>query len=134
MAEETKPAQTSPAVKQKPRQEEARKNSKKSQGVQSAPVSTPKDGSCSDERCPRHGGLKTRGRIFEGKVVSARTKKTAVVELQYLRSVPKYERFEKRRSKMHVHIPDCYKVREGDMIKFMECRKISKTKAFVIIE
>lgn len=93
-----------------------------------------KEGICTDDTCPRHGLLRTRGRIFEGKVVSTKTRKTAVVEIQFLRSVPKYERYEKRKTKLHVHIPDCYKINEGDTIKFMECRKLSKTKAFVIID
>ncbi len=89
---------------------------------------------CKDVRCPRHGHLRTRGRIFEGKVVSTKARKTAVIELQYIRKVPKYERFEKRRGKLHVHVPECFSVKEGDTIKAMECRKLSKTKAFVILE
>ncbi|MFH1257729.1 MAG: 30S ribosomal protein S17 [Candidatus Micrarchaeota archaeon] len=89
---------------------------------------------CQDERCPKHGHLRVKGRIFEGLVVSTKAAKTAVVEIQYLRKVQKYERFEKRKSKLHVHIPVCYDVKEGDKIKFMECRKLSKTKAFVIID
>ncbi|MEK6954216.1 MAG: 30S ribosomal protein S17 [Candidatus Micrarchaeota archaeon] len=93
----------------------------------------PRDG-CGDVRCPRHGSLKTRGRIFEGKVVSVKAKRTAVVELQFLRKVSKYERFEKRKSKLHVHIPDCYSPKDGDIVRFMECRKLSKTKTFVIID
>ena len=36
---------------------------------------------CTDEKCPIHGSLRTRGAVFEGKVVSARTKKTVVVEI-----------------------------------------------------
>ncbi len=98
------------------------------------PIQSSNPDECTDIRCPRHGNLRTRGRIFEGKVVSTKAQKTAVVEIQNLRKVQKYERYEKRRSKLHVHIPNCNKVNEGDIIKFMECRKISKTKSFVIID
>ncbi|MFH1106736.1 MAG: 30S ribosomal protein S17 [Candidatus Micrarchaeota archaeon] len=89
---------------------------------------------CGDYRCPRHGGFKTRGRIFKGTVVSAKAKGNAVVEMPFLRKVAKYERLEKRRSKLHVHVPSCRTVSEGDKVRFMECRKLSKTKSFVLIE
>lgn len=89
---------------------------------------------CKDRRCPIHGGLKTHGRMFEGTVASTKADKTASVVVEFSRRVPKYERLEKRRSKLHVHIPDCMKVKEGDMVKFMECRKLSKTKNFVLIK
>ncbi|MFH0972314.1 MAG: 30S ribosomal protein S17 [Candidatus Micrarchaeota archaeon] len=111
--------------------DEKKKPAKKAKPIEAAEKQA---GECTDERCPKHGSLRTRGRIFEGKVVSTKAKKTAVVEIQYLRKVQKYERYEKRRSKIHVHIPDCNTVKEGDTIKLMECRKISKTKAFVIID
>ncbi len=78
--------------------------------------------------------IPTRGMIFTGKVVSTRAKNTAVVEIDYLRKVSKYERYEKRRSKIHVHIPTGIKVSDGDVIRFAECRKISKTKSHVIID
>jgi len=89
---------------------------------------------CTDKKCPRHGGLKTRGAMFEGKVVNAHSKNTAIVEIGYYRPVPKYERLEKKKSKFHVHIPGCMTVKEGSVIKFMECRKLSKTKSFVITD
>lgn len=87
---------------------------------------------CSDERCPFHGQLNTRGASFEGVVTSVKAKKTAVVERRFTRKVQKYERFEKRRSKIHAHVPDCIVVKEGDRVQIEECRKISKTKAHVV--
>ncbi len=89
---------------------------------------------CKDRRCPVHGGLKTHGRIFEGVVTSAKANKTASVAIEFFRKVPKYERLEKRRSKLHVHVPDCRSVQEGDKVKIMETRKLSKTKSFVLID
>ncbi len=139
MAPEEKKEEIGKITEETAAKEENKKEEKKINKKQKKPTTllaempSEKKG-CDDERCPRHGGLKTRGRIFEGKVVGTRTKKTAVVEIQYLRKVPKYERFEKRKSRLHVHIPDCYKVKDGDIIKLMECRKLSKTKSFVIVE
>ncbi len=89
---------------------------------------------CSDYRCPMHAGLKTRGAVKVGRVVSLKSRKTAVIEIPYLRRVPKYERVEKRRGKLHAHVPDCLaaSVREGLTVRVDECRKLSKTKAFVV--
>ncbi len=89
---------------------------------------------CHDKNCPIHGGLKTRGMVFEGRVVSAKSKNTAVIEIQRLYKVRKYERLEKRRSKIHVHVPPCMQVKEGEIIKAAECRKISKTKSHVMVK
>ncbi|MFA5246423.1 MAG: 30S ribosomal protein S17 [Candidatus Micrarchaeia archaeon] len=78
--------------------------------------------------------ISTRGMIFAGKVVSTKAPKTAVVAIDYLRKVPKFERVEKRRTKLHVHVPDGMEVKEGDTVKFVECRKLSKTKSHVVTE
>ena len=78
--------------------------------------------------------ISVRGAVKEGVVKSARAKKTAVVEISYYRKVPKYERLEKRKSKIHAHVPDGIAVKEGDRVQIAECRKISKTKAFVVLK
>jgi len=80
----------------------------------------------------KEGILSTRGMIFEGKVVSAKAKNTCIIEVQYKQPVYKYERSEKRRSKLAVHVPQGVEVKEGDVVEVMECRKISKTKSHVI--
>ncbi len=84
--------------------------------------------------CPVHGSLRTRGMTFKGTIASARAPKTAVIEVQYLRRVPKYERYEKLRSKIHAHVPECMAVAEGDVVEIAECRKVSKTKAHVVVK
>ncbi|VVB70762.1 30S ribosomal protein S17 [uncultured archaeon] len=81
----------------------------------------------------KDGILSTRGMIFEGKVVSAKAKNTCIIEIHYKHPVYKYERFEKRRSKLAVHVPDGIEVKEGDTVQAMECRKISKTKSHVVV-
>lgn len=89
---------------------------------------------CGDVNCPKHGSLKTHGAIREGRVVSVKAKKMAVVEIAYSRPVPKYERLEKRRSKIHAHVPPCITLKDGQKVRFAECRKISKTKAHVVTD
>lgn len=96
-------------------------------------VTQPK-GECTDKNCPFHGDLKVRGQIIEGRVVSDKMRRTVVVEKDYLHYLRKFERYERRRSKLSAHNPECIAAKVGDNVKIMECRPISKTKSFVIIE
>ena len=89
---------------------------------------------CNGENCPFHGSLSVRGRQFTGTVLSTKMRKTAVIEFERLHFLKKYERYEKRRTKLKVHNPECINVKEGDVVKIMECRPLSKTKNFVIIQ
>lgn len=89
---------------------------------------------CDDLHCPFHGKFGVRGRIFIGTVTKNLAHKTIQVEFNYLLPLPKFERYERRRTRLQVHIPPCIKVNLGDKVKVMECRPISKTKNFVIIE
>lgn len=88
---------------------------------------------CDDRHCPFHGGLKARGRIFVARVKAAKSPKSATVEWGRKTFIKKYERYEKRRTIVRVHNPACIDAKEGDMVKIVECRPISKTKKFVII-
>ncbi|MBS3102551.1 30S ribosomal protein S17 [Candidatus Woesearchaeota archaeon] len=89
---------------------------------------------CDDENCPFHGNLRARGRIFKGTVVSDKMHKTVVVEWTVRHYLRKYERYEKRRTKLKVHNPPCMNAKEGDIVRIIECRPLSKTKTFVVIE
>ncbi len=89
---------------------------------------------CNDEKCPFHGHLKVRGQIIEGVVVSNKMKNTVVVLREYLRYLRKFERYEKRRSRIFAHCPSCLDVKVGDRVRIMECRPLSKGKSFVVIE
>ncbi|MBC7110345.1 MAG: 30S ribosomal protein S17, partial [Archaeoglobi archaeon] len=40
----------------------------------------------------------------------------------------------KKRSKLHAHNPPCINARVGDVVKIAECRPLSKTKHFVVVE
>jgi len=89
---------------------------------------------CEDAHCPFHGELQLRGNIFIGTIVASKMKKTATIEKTWSHYIPKYERYEERRSRLRVHNPLCLDAKVGDKVKVMETRPISKTKRFVIIE
>lgn len=97
------------------------------------PVKNPKK-ICKDPHCPFHGELRVRGRIFQGTAVSTKMQKTAIVKWNRLFYLQKYERYEPRTTRVAVHNPECLDIREGNTVKIMECKPISKTKKFVIIE
>lgn len=78
--------------------------------------------------------LSTRGRTFTGTVISTKMAKTATIQWEKRVYVPKYERYEKKRTRIHAHIPDELKVEVGDLVKVMETRPISKTKSTLVIE
>lgn len=89
---------------------------------------------CKDKKCPFHGDLSVRGRVFTGILIKKDVHRSATVEWARRVHIPKYERYEKKRTKIHVHNPPCIDAKEGDNVKIMECKPISKTKNFVIVE
>ena len=89
---------------------------------------------CADPHCPFHGGFSVRGQIIDGQVVNTQMQRSARVQREYLRYIPKFERYEKRTSSYIAHAPPCIQVQAGDYVKIMECRPLSKTKSFVVIE
>ena len=89
---------------------------------------------CDDKHCPLHGDIRVRGRQFIGTVSKAASQKTAVVGWIRLAFIPKFQRYEKRRSKLQVHNPPCINAQIGEKVRIVECRPISKTKNFVIVE
>ncbi|RLE63821.1 MAG: 30S ribosomal protein S17 [Thermoprotei archaeon] len=93
----------------------------------------PPKNTCDDPDCPWHGNLRVRGILLEGKVEKVKMQKTAVVVRDYLHYVPKYKRYERRRSKIHAHLPPCIDVEPGDKVIIGETRPIAKSVAFVIL-
>jgi len=89
---------------------------------------------CSDKNCFVHGNLSIRGQVLEGKVVSAKAKNTVIVERPTVKYIKKYKRYARTSSKIPAHNPPCMNAKEGDMVKIGECRKISRTKAWSVIE
>lgn len=89
---------------------------------------------CNDQNCLFHGALSVRGRVLDGVVVSSKMDKTVVVRRDYLNYVPKLKRYERRRSRISAHNPPCINAKEDDLVKIAECRPISKTVSFVVVE
>jgi len=89
---------------------------------------------CKEPDCPFHGNLKVRGRVFEGTVVSTRMLKSVVIRLEYTKYNKKYERYSRMSSKINAHSTPCLPVKVGDLVRIAECRPISKTKSFVVVE
>ena len=101
-----------------------------SAGLDMAP---PKRG-CDDARCPFHGHLKVRGKTLVGTIVSVSNKQTVVIQRELLQRVSKYNRYERRRSKVHAHLPPCVEAKEGDVATIAECRPLAKTVSFVVVQ
>jgi len=103
---------------------------KKNIGIESK---QPKE-DCKGKNCPWHGHTKIRGRVFKGTVVSAKGANTAIIEWNYYNFVPKYERYERRKTRIAAHNPKCISAKIGDIVNIGECRPLSKSKSFVIFE
>ncbi len=90
---------------------------------------------CNDRLCPKHGDrkLKMRGRVFQGEVVKVLPGRVSI-SFERMLKLPKYERFEKRKTKIHARLPDCMSgdVGVGDLIEIAETRPISKMIHFVV--
>lgn len=96
-------------------------------------VPSPKK-SCEDMKCPFHGKLSVRGQVIDGVVVSDKMKNTVVVTRERLKYIPKYERYEKRTSRQNAHNPPCIGAKTGDKVVLIECRPLSKTVSYVVIQ
>jgi small subunit ribosomal protein S17 len=84
---------------------------------------------CNDIFCPTHGKrrLKLRGRTFEG-IVIKKLPGRVTISFERMFKIPKYERYERRKTKLHARLPDCLKdkINEGDLIEICETRPLSK--------
>lgn len=91
---------------------------------------------CKDKKCPFHGTVRTRGRIFKGEVKKLSPGLRAVVEFPRVIYYKKYERYARGKTRIHAHIPACLaeKVKIGSIVKIAECRPLSKMIHFVVID
>ena len=90
---------------------------------------------CIDPKCPFHGTLSARGRVFRG-IVIRKFPKRVVIEFERTIYIQKYERFAKSRTRLHARLSDCLanEINIGDYIEIMECRKLSKIISFVVMK
>ena len=91
--------------------------------------------SCADKLCPFHGQLSLRGRTFRGKVIR-KFPKRVVIEFERTVYIEKYERFSKRRTRLHARLPECLsnEINLGDYAEIKECRPLSKIIHFVAVK
>ena len=89
---------------------------------------------CEDKQCPWDGSLPVRGRIIEGTVVSTKMNRAVIVRRDFLHLVKKYNRYERRNGLITARLPDCIDVKEGDIVTTVECRPLSKSISFVVVQ
>lgn len=77
--------------------------------------------------------IPSRGRIFEG-TITKKFPTRVVVEFERTVYVPKYQRFYKKKTRLHARLPKGMDVNVGDYIKIQECRPLSKIVHFVVIQ
>ena len=107
------------------------KNKPRDIGIDVDAPAHPWDGDPND---PFFGTLPVRGQILRGIVVKAKAQKTVVVRIDKMKYDSKYERYARSSSKINAHSPSSVGASEGDLVTLMECRPLSKTKSFVVIE
>lgn len=69
----------------------------------------------------------------QGLVTSDKSDKTITVQIDSARRHPVYEKIVRQRHKIHVHDPE-NEASEGDLVRVIETRKLSKTKHWRLIE
>lgn len=88
---------------------------------------------CSDIKCPYHGKVGVRGMLFDSRIIQVRAPTMAVAEREYTFFSKKYQRYERRRSRIHAHLAPCLEVKEGDEVLVGETRPLSKSVSFVVL-
>ncbi len=107
---------------------------KKTNGRTVLGVEAPAQGERYDRNCPFHGELNVKDSTLEGVVVKKDVSGSATIEWERSRKVPKYERFEFRKSRIRVHNPASIDAKVGQKVLVARTRPISKTKHHVIIK
>ena len=89
---------------------------------------------CADKNCPFNGNLSIRGKLFDGKVTGSKAKKTITLQKESAIYYTKFKRYARGKSTIHAHVPDCIDVESGDDVLTAECRPISKSVSYVVVE
>jgi small subunit ribosomal protein S17 len=72
-------------------------------------------------------------RTVQGRVVSSKMDKTITVLIERRVRHPLYGKYVRRSTKLHVH-DENNECNEGDLVSVAECRPISKSKAWRLVE
>lgn len=73
-------------------------------------------------------------KIFKGIVTSNKMAKTITVEVESIKRDTKYRRSFKSHTKLHAHCEDSAKYAVGQKVAIAQCRPLSKTKKFIVVE
>ena len=99
------------------------------------PVKEPKSKPLENEKNnPFNGSLTIRGKLFEGIVINAKAKRTVVIQKELPIYFKKFKRYGRSKNKIHAHVPSNISVQEGDHVIAAECKPISKSLSFVVVE
>jgi len=96
-------------------------------------VTAPKN-ECTDIKCPFHGALAVKKELAKGVIVKKDINHSATIEWKRPYYIPKYERYEVRKSRMRVHNPACIDATIGKVVLVARTRPLSKTKNHVILK
>ena len=88
---------------------------------------------CADKKCPFHGDVTVKNEMLKGKVIKKDINRSATIEWFRPYYVPKYERYEIRRSRIRVHNPACINAGVGSEVLVAKTRPLSKTKNHAIM-
>jgi small subunit ribosomal protein S17 len=72
-------------------------------------------------------------RTLTGRVVSNKMDKSVTVKIERLVKHPMYGKYIRRSTKLHVH-DETNQCNEGDLVTIRQCRPISKTKSWTLVE
>jgi len=75
----------------------------------------------------------TRGRVFQGEVIK-KFDTRVVIEFERTVRIAKYERYAKKKTRIHAKLPENMEVELGDFVKVRECRPLSKIIHFMVTE
>lgn len=89
---------------------------------------------CTDKHCPFHGNLSVRGKLFDGKVTSDKSRQTITLQKESPMYFSKFKRYARSKNTIHAHVPECIDVESGDHVLTAECRPISKSVSYVVVE
>ena len=87
-----------------------------------------------DKRYFKIDGISSRGEILSGTVVSDKMKHTVIVERDVIKYISKYKKYARAHSRIVAHNPPSINAKVGDIVTIAETRKLSKTKAWMVVE
>lgn len=71
-------------------------------------------------------------KAFEAKIISDKMTKVAVAEIKFVKKHPFYKK--RLLIKRKIHVQNEVGAKTGDQVKISQCRPVSKTVAFKIVE